>query len=390
MAYEIIRLPLVRVCHKHVQGGDVPRLKNSRLRWFTVLALVLAGNLLLVPRLLAEGVPVVTARVGERPILRELRLTGTVTAQRRARLSVAVSGLVAELTVEEGDRVEAGALLLQMDPELARIRLATAEAGADQARVRLQDARRRLEEARQLLPQRGIAETAVRDLEAEVEQARSLAAGARAEAELQRALLKRHDLRAPFAGVISAKLTDPGEWLDPGQAVFDLVGLQSLRLDFSVAEDYLTWIEAGTAVEFALGAMPGERYRGTVRSVVPVAEPGARTFLLRVQPDREALQELLPGMSATALLSLETGRSGLTVSRDATLRYPDGRVVVWTVDESEDGLVAREQVVSPGVSFEGLVEIRAGLEAGDRVVVRGNESLRNGQRITLVDSPRQR
>jgi multidrug efflux pump subunit AcrA (membrane-fusion protein) len=133
--------------------------------------------------------------------------------------------------------------------------------------------------------------------------------------------------------------------------------------------------------------MPGERYRGTVRSVVPVAEPGARTFLLRVLPDQEALQDLLPGMSVTALLRLETGRSGLTVSRDATLRYPDGRVVVWTVDESEQGPVAREQVVSPGVSFDGLVEIRAGLEAGDQVVVRGNESLRDGQRITLVDNP---
>ncbi len=365
----------------------MPRLYIPWRRWVTVLAVVLAGNALPGSRLVAQGLPVVVERVGERPILRELRLTGTVTAERRARLSVAISGLVADLTVEAGDRVDAGALLLQLDPELAQLRLAAAEAGASQARLRLQDARRRLDEARQLLPQRGIAETAVRDLEAEVEEARSVAAGARAEADLQRALLERHGLRAPFAGVISAKLTDPGEWLDPGQTVFDLVGLQSLRLDFSVAEDYLTWIETGTAVEFALGAMPGERYRGTVRSVVPVAEPGARTFLLRVLPDREALQDLLPGMSVTALLSLATGRSGLTVSRDATLRYPDGRVVVWTVDEGEEGPVAREQLVSTGVTFEGQVEIRAGLEAGDRVVVRGNESLRDGQRITLVDNP---
>lgn len=354
------------------------------------LAAVLACSVLPGGGAAAAGLPVVVEQVGERPILRELRLTGTVTAERRARLSVATSGLVAALEAEAGDRVETGALLLQLDPELAQLRLAAAEAGADQARVRLQDAQRRLQEARQLLPQRSIAETAVRDLEAEVEEAEILAARAGAEADLQRALLARHSLRAPFAGVISAKLTDPGEWLDPGQTVFDLVGLQSLRLDFSVAEDFLTWVEAGTAVEFALGAMPGSLYRGTVHSVVPVAEPGARTFLLRVLPEEEAPQDLLPGMSVTALLRLKTGRSGLTVSRDATLRYPDGRIVVWTVHEDEEGPVARENVVTTGVSFEGLVEIRDGLQAGDQVVVRGNESLRNGQRVAPVDKSRQR
>ena len=73
------------------------------------------------------------------------------------------------------------------------------------------------------------------------------------------------------------------------------------------------------------------------------------------------------------------------MSRDAILRFPDGRVTAWVVD-SRDGLsVVREQAVSTGLEFDGYVEIRAGLSEGDRAVTHGNESLQEGQTIKILD-----
>ena len=358
-----------------------PRQPEQALRSLLFLAVFLASTAARAD----SAVPVVIATAMQMPILRELSLHGSVTAERNARLSVAVGGLVAALKVDTGDRVEAGALLLELDPELARLRHDAALARAAQASIRSADASRRLQEARLLLPQRGIAETAVRDLEAGLAEAEVVGEQAQAEAALQEALLVRHSLRAPFAGVISSRMTDLGEWLDPGEPVFELVGIDGLRLDFAVPEDHLASLHPGAAVSFVPGARLSERYTGLIDSVVPVAEPGARTFLLRVQPDADAAPALLPGMSVTALLQLATGRSGVTVPRDAILRYPDGRVVVWSVAESAGGAaIAVENVVDTGLSFGGRIEIRSGLAAGSQVVVRGNEALQPGQTVAGV------
>jgi len=345
-------------------------------------ALAALGLLLLAIRAGAQAVPVEVVAVGQTPILREVRLTGTVTSERNARLSVATGGLVDKINVDEGTHVAPDDVLLELDPELAELQWQATRASAEQARLALGDARRRLREARALAPQQSIAETAVRDLEAEVAEDEALLSEAQARAGYQRALLERHTLRAPFAGVISGKLTELGQWVEPGQAVLDLVAMDALRLDFAVAEDYLPRITPDAAVSFRLSAAPEQVYRGHVATIVPVTDPGARTFLLRVHAD-ESVAGLLPGMSVEATLRLQTGSEGITVPRDATLRYPDGRVIVWTIVPGEDGPRVQENLVRTGLAFDGLVEIREGLTAGDRVVVRGNEALQGGQRVQL-------
>jgi RND family efflux transporter MFP subunit len=332
-----------------------------------------------------EGSPVVVAVVEEQAIYQPLALTGTVTSARAAELSTSVSGLVSMLNVDAGSQVQAGEVLLQLDPELAQLQLQSAGAQLAQARIALADARRRLQEARSLAPQQSIAESVVRDLAAEVSSDESALQQATADAAYSEALLARHQLKAPFAGVVSAKRTELGEWVSPGQPVLDLVAVDDVRLDFPVSEDYLADVRPGAELLFSLNAVPGSDYKGRVATVVPVTEPGARTFLLRVQVD-EAVPGMIPGMSVRAQLRLATGRSGLGVPRDAILRFPDGRVVVWTVESGPEGDVVRENVVRTGNSYDKLVEVREGLAAGTRVVVRGNEALRDGQRVVVLSA----
>jgi RND family efflux transporter MFP subunit len=330
----------------------------------------------------SRQVPVAVATAAEQTVRHSLKLSGTVTAERAAQLSVATSGLVTSLAVDAGDRVTAGDLLLELDDELARYQWQSAQADVKRARQALSDAQRRLDEARRLAPQQSIAETAVRDLESEVVEDDAELQRSLAEAGFRKGVLDRHRLVAPFAGVISSRYSDVGEWVSPGEAVLDLVSTDALRLDFQVSEDYLGRVGARADVEFTLAGDPSQRFPGRILAVVPVTDPTARTFLLRVAADRP-VAGMLPGMSVNAELKLDAGRTSVVVPRDSVLRYADGRTVVWVV-EPDDGLyLARERLVQTGLSFDGLVEIYSGVSAGERVVIQGNEALRAGQIVTI-------
>jgi multidrug efflux pump subunit AcrA (membrane-fusion protein) len=90
-------------------------------------------------------------------------------------------------------------------------------------------------------------------------------------------------------------------------------------------------------------------------------------------------------MSARGRLNIETGRSGVAITRDAILRFPDGRMTVWVVDTGAELPVVRERIVQTGFEFDGLVEITEGLADGDLIVVRGNETLQDGQGVTILN-----
>lgn len=316
-----------------------------------------------------------------RTVQQELEFAGSVAALRSASLSPETAGLVDRLLVDTGDRVEKGDVLLMLDDELARFQLASDEATARRAAQAAADARRRLAEARELARKQTIAETAVRDLESEVIEDEAELARVRAVAERSAATLARHALRAPFAGVISARMTDLGEWVTPGATVFELVSTQELTVDMQVSETYLGAIAPGAPL--ALRFPGGARVAATVAAVVPVTDPTSRTFLVRARAD-ETHPSMFPGVSVTANISLATGRSGTAIPRDAVLRYADGRSVAWVVRNVDGVDRADERLVTTGLSFDGLVEIQSGVVPGERVVVSGNETLRDDQLVRVL------
>lgn len=350
---------------------------------YTILAVTAA--LLLSPLTLAQAprVPVETERVQEQTIREVVRLTGTVTSARASNLSPATTGLVTHVAVDAGSIVQAGDVVLEMDRELAHWQAQSAQAAVEASRVALEDARRRLREARALAPQQSIAETVVQDLVAEVAQDEAALQQAQAEAGYRSAILDRHQIRAPYDGVVAAKLSEVGEWVTPGDAVLTLVATTELRIDFPVAETYMPRIAPGDPVTFTTSVTAGgDTKSGSVATVVPISDPGARTFLLRVSPGEHAAQ-LRPGMSVHGQIELDAGRSAPVVSRDAIIRYPDGRVIVWVVDDNGGDPVVTERVITPGLAFDGLVEVRSGLEQGTPVVVKGNEALQVSQRVSV-------
>jgi RND family efflux transporter MFP subunit len=347
--------------------------------------LVLAAMTVMTARA-ADAPPVDVARVAERPIVRSVRVSGTVTSPQYASLSPSVGGLVAAMRVDAGDRVAAGDVLVALDAELAGLELLRRTADREQAQAALADARRRLDEAERVASASAIAETEIKSRRALVEQSRAALASAEAAARQQQAVLARHEVRSPFAGVIVDRVAEVGEWVNPGDPLVELVATERLRFDFRVPQEYYDQIDLDTAVELESDAVPGFSADGRILAIVPVKDPGARTFLVRVTADGSAPRAVTPGMSARGVLKVDTRRSGIVVTRDALLRYPDGRQVVWTVDRTAELPRVHEQQVQTGLAFDNLVEIKSGLSVGATVVTRGNEALQEGQVVTVRGS----
>jgi len=313
----------------------------------------------------------------------ELRLTGTLTAERSARLSPRVDGLVARVRVDAGDRVRAGAPLIELDAAVASLALDRAKAGTAESRARSDEARRLAAEARRLVAEKHLPQTELARREADAKLAAAALVASEASEREQAELLRRHVVPAPFAGVVARRLTDVGEWVARGTPVIELVATDRVRLDVQAPQERFAAIREDAVVQVFADSLGGESLPGRVVARVPVSDPSARTFLVRVVVDGAA-GRLLPGTSATAVIGLPGSKKALLIPRDALLRYPDGSHSVFVVRDGAGGSTALERPVKVGGGGV-QVEILEGIESADRVVVRGNERLRNGQPVRVVE-----
>jgi RND family efflux transporter MFP subunit len=328
-----------------------------------------------VPVRVVQPVPAETAET--------LRLTGSVTTQRRAGLSPRISGLVTAVHVDAGDRVEQGDVLLEMDSVLARLVLERDRAALVEARTRLAEAKRLRDEAVPLVRDKHLPPTEGHAREANVKL--GAAAVARLDAEVREAeeLVARHTVVAPFAGVISRKHAEAGEWVQTGTPVLDLVSIEHLRVDVQVPQERFAEIDEDVPVTVRLDGARGRTFPGRVIAKVPVHDPGARTFLVRVGIEN-ADGRAVPGMSAQAFFAIPGHGDALAVPRDALVRQPDGTYRIWIVEGSGDDRHASSRNVVLGRAMAETVEVVEGLDAERPVIVRGNERLREGQLVRVL------
>ena len=328
--------------------------------------------------------PVVVVEPRSARLTEELRLSGTLTAERRAELSPRVDGLVSRLRVDAGDRVKAGQVLLELDADLARLALKRTIAMTAQAAAEKVEAERLVVEAAPLVRDGLLPATELSRREAAAALAAAVLDAARAAEQEQSEQLRRHQLPAPFAGVIARRLTDVGEWATRGTPVLELVATDRLRLDVQAPQERFDRIAADAPVEVRSALLPELRFAGRIEARVPVGDGASRSFLVRILVD-DADGRLLPGTSATAVIGLPSKGVVMIVPRDALLRYPDGSYSVFVVESKSDKLLAREQKVVIGAGGQD-VEVTEGLSPGQRVVVRGNERLRTGREVRLIDA----
>jgi membrane fusion protein (multidrug efflux system) len=337
----------------------------------------------LTPAMAQPVPPVETETVRQSPVIRKLELSGSISSPHASQISTLVPGLVSKVHFDSGAYVKQGDMLLELDSELEQAAYEQAAAMAAQAAGEVKDAKRRLDIAASLAQRKFGPQNEVEARQAEVEIDTATHESHRAEQKRRSVILDRHKLRAPFDGVISKRMVEVGQWVTPGTAVFELVAMENFRVDVPVPQDYYARLRDGADVAIEVDTLPGEEIPAKIGALIPVSDPDARTFTLRVLPTRNNIP-ITPGMSARVLIDLDTGARDVVVSRDALIRYPDGRITVWVVKNDGDKTSVTERRVEIGLAFDGLVQVLSGLEEGERVVVRGNESLREGQAVQLA------
>lgn len=245
--------------------------------------------------------------------------SGYVVARRQATVSAEITGRIREVLVEEGARVEAGDILARLDDERARLDLDLLQARVRSARSRIASLSAQLAEARivseraQNLAERNIgsqaavtATEAQRDsLIAQLSAARADLSAAEVQVASQEDLIRRHEVRAPFAGVVIAKNAQVGEILSPASAgggftrtgVATLVDMDSLEIEVDVNEGQIGRVEPGQRVEAVLDAYPDWRIPARVEAIIPTADRARATIQVRVAFD-ERDGRILPDMAA--------------------------------------------------------------------------------------------
>lgn len=330
--------------------------------------------------------PVVVAAVKLSPAARTVRLPGTVMAPRVSSLSVSVGGIVRELPLQLGDRVKAGDLVVQLDDGLMRSEIDQAKAALDEASLQSAERSRLLRIGRNLARRGMTSKDAVDARLAELRIAQATVRKLRAEVAGKQEVAARHRVVAPFAGVVANRYVEVGEWVSPGTGVIRVIADQDLQVDIALPQQYFSLAKGNAAVQLEFDAFPGEPVKGRVVTIAPSSDPLTRTFLMRVQPETDRLK-LAAGMSVQASIRFLSDKTLPSIPRDALVRHADGRTTVWTVDTAADKPVASIRSVTPGDASGDSLYILDGVQAGEFVVITGNESLRPGQAVRITNDP---
>jgi RND family efflux transporter MFP subunit len=335
-----------------------------------------------------DASPVTLAEVKREPLQEQVKLTGSAIPWRKTLLSPRVDGLVTEVKVDEGSWVQPGDEILVLDDRLATLEVRSAEARVAEARARQRDATRIRDELLRLKEGRHTAQSAIDSAIADVESRSAALNRERAELARYEELAARHRVPAPFAGMVVAKRVEAGQWVQRSDPVIELVSVDTLRIRAPLPQRYYPRLRSDAPALVRFDALPGQAFEGRVLARLALGSDATRSFPLLIDiPNPE--HRLAPGMSARVWVQLDDGRSeALTVPRDAVVDRADGRRVVWRVRPDEGVPKAYAVTVETGRALGDRLELVDGdLAAGDRVVLLGNENLRQGQTVAPQDPP---
>ena len=353
---------------------------------FAALAAAFAAGLAAAQEPAEKLYAVRIAKPERRTIAQTLVKTGSLAAPAEVALCAKVPGRLASVAlgdgtaVEEGLRVKAGDVVARLDDREYRIARDSAKAAAEAARALAEDAASEFARTEKLRAAKVSTEQEF-DV-ARFARDRTAAALAQAEGGLAKAELDLDEcaVRAPFDGVVSAKRLHPGAMVSASSEICTIVATDPLRALFEVPTTALPLLKPGeTKVRVTVDAYPDEPVDLVVEEVYPAADPATRTVTVRAllpNPDGR----FRPGMYATGAFALDERANLLVVPFEAVLRIRDRRCVYKVA-----GGRAVLADVAVGLRHDDVVEISAGLDEGDEIVVDGLHRLADGVSVRVVE-----
>lgn len=299
---------------------------------------------------------------------------GTLRAVRGAELSLEVAGVVETISFQSGDEVKEGQVLLTLRKEDEEARLQSLEATASLAQITYD------RDMKQLKAQ-AISQAIVDNDEANLR-------NARAQVAVQKAILDKKTLRAPFDGKLGLRQVDLGQFLPAGTMIATLQSLDPIFVDFLLPQQAVAQIAVGDRVRARIDAFPGRTFEGKITAINPKIETGSRNVQVRATlPNTD--QKLMPGMFAAVELDTGTAQRLVTLPQTAVSYNPYGSLV-YIVDDKGAGakpeLTARQVFVTTGATRGDQVAVLKGVAEGDMVVTSGQIKLRNGVPVVVNNS----
>jgi membrane fusion protein (multidrug efflux system) len=305
------------------------------------------------------------ATVEPRVLTRLLPLSGSIAPFVQATVKSKVGGEVEQVTVREGQDVNAGDVIARIDTRNLQAEYDRELAAVEKARADLGLATLNRDKNRSLLEQKFISQNTYEQTESA--HAASVASLKLAEAQARLAKISLDDavVRAPFSGTIARRLVHPGEKVSPDSEIVSLVDLRQMELEAAVPAADIPSVRLGQAATFTVGGFGARKFTGQVQRINPTTADGSRAITIYIAV-ANADRALKGGMFAQGELTLNATQPVLAVPQRA-VREEAGANYVFTL---KDGKVVRTSIAL-GAAVEGaaFVEVRQGLAAGDRVIV---------------------
>jgi RND family efflux transporter MFP subunit len=357
-------------CRETIVHYQMPStVKKQVLRWLPMLLMVLCtGSGVLAAD---KTVPVVIREAESRSLTPMQQVAGTLISRHDARLAAQVEGQ-AVWVAEVGTRLARGKAATRLDDTLIREELAENEASVERALASVEFSRAELKRLEQLAEKSHAAESRLDQVRRDLAVARSELSAARARTDQSREKLQRTAILAPFDGVVTQRFIQAGEWADAGAAVVRLVDTAELEAQAWVPVTMLAHIREGMELKFTAN---GSRGTGKVRTLVPVGDRQSRLYEVRLVIDDGGWS---PGQSVRLTVPTAAARTATVVPRDALVVRRDAVSVFRVTNDN----VAEQLQVETGIADGDYIEVTGDVRAGDRIVIRGSERLRNGQAVS--------
>ncbi|HSJ30947.1 MAG TPA: efflux RND transporter periplasmic adaptor subunit [Longimicrobiales bacterium] len=296
-------------------------------------------------------------------------ITGTVEAERDVTIASEESGVVREVFADKGRSVRAGQPILKIDDRVLRAQYDQAVSEAALARETY-DRQRRLWEDEKI------------GSEMNFLRAKYGAETADANARMLAARLERTVVRAPIDGILDARFAEVGAMVGPGTPVARIIDIDPLKVLGGVPERYAGDIRTGATATVVLDNFGDRQFAGRIRFVGAAVNEMNRTFPVEVTIPNSA-GALKPGMVAKVQLARGDSRQALVVPREAVLRTETG-YIVYVVREEAGRPVAQATAVVLGPGLANRIVLESGVQAGDRVIVVGQQQVANGDNVEVV------
>ncbi|MBS3818167.1 efflux RND transporter periplasmic adaptor subunit [bacterium] len=331
----------------------------------------------------SRATPVKLFKVKKGEISEKLFYTGIIKPRKNINITPEVGGKIAQIYVEEGDRVQKGQLLAALETRSFQLQLEKAQASLAVARANYKDSQKNMERMERLIKEKAISDKQYEKVKLGFESAEAQLEQAKAAVNLAKYRLEASQMKAPFDGMVASRNAEEGDVinptmgaLSPQSGVLTLMDYSGVKISLEVSNQNIGHIRKGQPAVLRMDAFPERGFKGQVSMVNQTANPATKKFKVEIRVDNPDLT-LKPNTFGEVIIKVNTHEQALVIPQQAIL---ENKYVFLARDNQ-----AQRQEVILGLQNTEMVEVLKGIQEGDLVVIEGNYGLKDGALVEVQE-----